>query len=85
MAGDQGVEFSARLSTSPPMVVLRPGDRVLVTLTEDPGVEECQHIASELKGAFPGVDFTVLTGVAGLLVAGGSESWPPDSEPPTVE
>lgn len=50
------------------MVVLRPGDRVLVALAEDPSEAEAKAMANELRRAFPGVDFTVLGGVAGLAV-----------------
>jgi hypothetical protein len=52
----------------PPLLVLRPGDQVLITLTEDLDPEETQDIASKLRESFPGVDFTVMTGVAGVLV-----------------
>lgn len=40
--------------TSPPMVVLRPGDHVLVTLQD----------------SFPGVEFVVMDGVVSILVGG---------------
>lgn len=84
MPAGQAGDLAARLQTSPPMVVLRPGDRVLVTLTEDPGAEECQHVAAELRKAFPGVDVTVLAGVASICVQGGQQPWPePASKPPT--
>ena len=53
---------------APAMLVLRPGDRVLVTLTDDPGPEGCAQVAAALKNSFPDCDFTVLAGVAGLLV-----------------
>lgn len=46
------------------MVVLRPGDRVLVTLTDEPDPELIQQIAVSLRQGFPGVEFTVLTGVS---------------------
>lgn len=71
-----------RLQTSPPMVLLRPGDRVLVVVEGDPPADECQHIASELRKSFPAVDFTVLGGIASICVQGG-EPWPePDTGPP---
>lgn len=56
------------LRTSPPMVVLRPGDRVLVAFPDEPGSDVTDVIAAELRRSFPGVDFTVLTGVTGLAV-----------------
>lgn len=52
----------------PPLLVLRPGDQVLITLTEDLDPEETQDIAGKLRESFPGVDFTVMTGVASVLV-----------------
>lgn len=59
------------LRTSPPMVVLRPGDRVLITFTDEPEQEATNVIAASLRRTFPGVDFTVLTGVASIAVAAG--------------
>ncbi len=56
---------------SPPMVVLRPGDRVLVTLSEDPDGGLVAEIASGLRESFPGVEFVVLTGVSSICVQGG--------------
>lgn len=57
--------------TSPPMVLLRPGDRVLVAFTGEPGQDTTAHIASGLRASFPGVDFTVLTGVTSIVVQPG--------------
>ena len=57
--------------TDPPMVLLRPGDRVLVAFTDEPGATVTEHITSGLRRAFPGVDFTVLTGVSGMAVQSG--------------
>lgn len=54
--------------TTPAMLVLRPGDKVLVTLTEDPGDDACADIIRSLRASFPGIDFTVLSGVATLAV-----------------
>lgn len=51
-----------------PLLVLRPGDNVLLTLTEDLASEEIQDMASKLHESFPGVDFTIMTGVASILV-----------------
>jgi hypothetical protein len=52
----------------PPLLVLRPGDQVLVTLSEDLSSEEAQDLAAKLRASFPGVEFTVMTGVASVLV-----------------
>jgi hypothetical protein len=59
------------LRTNPPMVVLRPGDRVLVAFTDEPDMDVTDQIASGLRRSFPGVDFTVLTGVTSIAVASG--------------
>lgn len=83
MPNPQPPDIAGQFRTTPPMVVLRAGDRVLIALTEDPEPEETQHIAAGLRTAFPGVDFTILTGVASIAVSGGSNSWPLDTEPPT--
>lgn len=61
----------APTGTSPAMVVLRPGDRVLVTLTEDIEPEQVEEAAVTLKQTFPGVEFTVMSGVASILVSAG--------------
>lgn len=53
---------------STPLLVLRPGDNVLVSLTEDLDGEQIQDMAAKLRKSFPGVDFTIMTGVAGILV-----------------
>lgn len=55
-------------ASATPLLVLRPGDRVLVTLTEDLDPEETQDIAGKLRESFPGVEFTIMTGVASILV-----------------
>lgn len=52
----------------PTFVVLRPGDRVLVTLMVDPDQDEASMWAAQLSQSFPGVDFVVMGGVAGLAV-----------------
>lgn len=56
-----------------PLVMLRPGDHVLVSLTEDLDQEEVQDFVGKLRESFPGVEFTVVTGVSGILV-----------QPPTI-
>lgn len=57
--------------TTPALIVLRPGDRVLVTLAEDPGPEACKQIIAELRRSFRGCEFTVLAGVSGIAVQAG--------------
>lgn len=59
------------LRTAPPLVVLRPGDRVLIAFTDEPDQETTNTIAASLRRTFPGVDFTVLTGVASIAVSSG--------------
>lgn len=54
--------------TNPAMVVLRPGDNVLVTLADD-NPDECSTVLAALRSSFPGVDFTLLSGVTGIAVA----------------
>lgn len=56
---------------SPPMVLLRPGDRVLVTLTDEPEPARVAGALHALNISFPGVAFTVLSGVASVLVSSG--------------
>lgn len=56
--------------TSPPMVVLRPGDRVLVTLAGESDPEVVQAITATLQDSFPGVEFVVMDGVTSILVGG---------------
>lgn len=54
--------------TQPALIVLRPGDKVLVTLAEDASEEECTRIATHLKRSFRGCDFVVLAGIAGICI-----------------
>jgi len=58
---------------APAMVVLRPGDKVLVALVDDPPPEEAQEWARQLHSAFRGVEFVIAGGVAGLAVLGGGD------------
>jgi hypothetical protein len=59
---------------SPPMVVLRPGDRVLIALVDDPPGEEITQFTAQLRRSFPTVSFTVIGGIAGVAVqAGGGD------------
>lgn len=53
---------------NPPMIVPRPGDKVLVTLAAEPSAAESTELLRTLRRTFPGVDFTLLTGVTGLAV-----------------
>lgn len=52
----------------PAMVVLRPGDKVLVSLVDEPDTEVADEYASALNDAFPGVEFVILGGAAGIAV-----------------
>lgn len=60
----------AEASSSPPMVVLRPGDKVLVAFADDPPSDVLTEIAASLRASFPGVEVTVLGGVASIAVSG---------------
>lgn len=59
---------------SPPMVVLRPGDKVLIALTDDPPGEEITEFTAQLRRSFPTVSFTVIGGIAGVAVQAGGDS-----------
>lgn len=61
------------LSQSPTIILLRPGDRVMVALTDDPDPDEAQGFVEALYEAFPGVEFTVVGGLAGLAVMAGAD------------
>ncbi|MEV7013286.1 hypothetical protein [Streptosporangium sp. NPDC051022] len=54
--------------TEPALIVLRPGDKVLVAFTQDLSDDDAQHAATTLRRSFPGVTFTVLAGVSGICV-----------------
>lgn len=60
--------------SSPAVVVLRRGDRVLLAMHEEPTPEDAQEYMKGLCGAFPGVEFVILGGCAGLLVQPGDKS-----------
>lgn len=66
-----GEEIVRQAAMSPPMVVLRPGDRVLVFLAGEVDQATSNEIAYSLRMAFPGTDFTVMTGVSGVIVSNG--------------
>lgn len=57
-----------RSDTQPPMIVLRPGDRVLVTLNDEPEDDNRIAMLAGLRDSFPGVEFVIMTGVSGILV-----------------
>lgn len=52
----------------PVFLVLRPGDRVLIALVDEPTEHEAVQYTGQLGAAFPGTEFTVIGGVAGLVV-----------------
>lgn len=57
--------------TSPAVVVLRRGDKVLLALHYEPTPEEAQEQLGALTKTFPGVEFVMVGNCAGLLVQGG--------------
>lgn len=63
--------MATSFNVTPPMVVLRPGDKVLITLEGEPPAADVQEITLTLREAFPGVEFVVLDGVQGICVSGG--------------
>lgn len=50
----------------PALLVLRPGDRVLVALADEPSRDAGMRLIASLRQQFPGVDFTILGGVLGI-------------------
>lgn len=60
----------------PALIVLRPGDRVLVTLVDDPESDLANTFADALHESFPGVEFVIMGGVAGLAVMTGAQPSP---------
>lgn len=60
-----------QVHVTPPMVVLRPGDRVLVALEGGMDETEIREVTAILQNTFPGVDFTVLDDVKAICLAGG--------------
>lgn len=61
-------------ANTPAMVVLRRGDRVLVAMAHEPPEDEVREYLMSLTRAFPGVEFVVAGGIAGLLVQPGDKS-----------
>lgn len=62
---------------APAVICLRPGDKVLVTLVEDPDAELAHEFGAALHEAFPGVEFTIMGGVASVAVMAGT---PPQTQ-----
>lgn len=56
----------------PALILLRPGDKVLVTLAADPGEHACKEIVAELRRSFRGCEFTILAGVTTVAVQPGN-------------
>lgn len=48
--------------------VIRPGDKVLITLPKDTTMDQALQVQSRLQTRFPDTTFTVLVGVTGLAV-----------------
>lgn len=61
------------MATDPAIVCLRPGDRVLLALREEPTPEQGQEWIAALSQDFPGVTFTLVGGTAGLAILPGKE------------
>lgn len=61
------------LPNQPALIVLRPGDRVLVTLADDLPEDDLKAILADLRRSFRGCDFTILTGVTAVAVEPGPE------------
>lgn len=59
---------------APSQIVLRRGDRVLVTLTEEPDPEDAQDYLKQLHESFPGVVFVLAGNVSGLLIQPGDKN-----------
>jgi hypothetical protein len=62
LTADQEVD---QLVTAPK---LKPGDKVLIALTDHADPANFRRVLTELGQAFPGVTFTVLDGVRQVLV-----------------
>lgn len=55
-------------------LVIRPGDRVLVTLrASDITDEEGDEVREKLRDRFPGADFTLMSGVESLAALRGDQ------------
>lgn len=56
----------------PALIVLRPGDRVLVTFADDLPENDMKAILADLRRSFRGCDFTILTGVTAVAIEPGT-------------
>jgi hypothetical protein len=56
------------LPQTPAMILLRPGDRVMILLNEDPGEDEALGYSEALHESFPGVEFVIVGGVTGVAM-----------------
>lgn len=64
------------LSQQPAMIVLQPGNKVLVALREDPEPELAQEFARTLHQSFPGCEFVIMGGVEALAVQATEQTRP---------
>lgn len=55
--------------TAPAMIVLRPGDKVLLTVNEDMPEDQAADMVGQLHDVFDGVDFVVMSGVVQMAVS----------------
>lgn len=62
-----------QVNVTPPMVVLRPGDKVLIALQGESPAEDITQITSTLQESFPGVEFVVMDGVRSICVSAGGD------------
>lgn len=61
------------MANQPAMLVLRPGDHVMVCLVDDPSPDEAREWTRALSQSFRGVEFTLVGGVSGIVVQGGGD------------
>jgi hypothetical protein len=64
------------VSDTPPMQVLRPGDRVLVVPHSGMPVDELPRMGDLLRARFPDVEFTILDAATVLVQPGSPETMP---------
>lgn len=58
--------------TQPALIVLRPGDKVLVTLADEVDDETAKTVLTTLRRSFRGCEFTILAGVTAVAVQPGN-------------
>lgn len=58
--------------TQPALIVLRPGDKVLVTLADEVDDDTAKTVLATLRRSFRGCDFTILAGVTAVAVQPGN-------------